>query len=138
MGLLSLSARTLKVLDLSVPFYDPSMDLSLAGLCEELEAMAGHNVLEALSFGVHVKYHETEDFIGSKIQGVEKVLVRPGWSALRRVSFKVSINCCPLPTPKASEALQSLPDKFLSQLSKLESVAFSYSAYSNCALYHGR
>jgi hypothetical protein len=28
--------------------------LPLAGLCEELEAMAGHNMLEALSFEVHV------------------------------------------------------------------------------------
>jgi hypothetical protein len=41
--ILYLSARTLKVLELTVP-------LQLGGLCEGLEAMAGHtNMLETLS-----------------------------------------------------------------------------------------
>ena len=101
-GLLSPSARTLKVLNLSVSFHRHFVHLPLAGLCEELEAIAGHNMPEALSFRIHVHCHETEDCIGSIIQGVEKVLVKPGWSALRTVSFKVST-----PTWKASEALQS-------------------------------
>ena len=131
-GVLSPSARTLKVLDLSVLLEGDGLNpLPLAGLCKELEAIAGHNMLEALSFEVRVKYHETEDFIGSMIQEVEKVLVKPGWSALRQVSFKVSIACCP---PFSGETLQSLPDKYLSHLSKLESVAFNYSAYGRCTL----
>ena len=123
--ILSPIARTLKVLDLTV-------SLSLPGLCEELEALAGHNMLEALSLEVEVDGNETEDFIGSIIQNVEKVLVRPGWPALSQVSIKVSIACCLVSkedSAKLSEALQSLPDKYLSHLSKLESVAFNYSAY---------
>ena len=118
-------ARNLKVLDLT-------LFLPLTGLCEELEAMAGHNMLEALSFEVDVDGHETEDFIGSIIQNVEKVLVKPGWPALRHVSFKVAIACCLVSkeeSAKLSKALQSLPDKYLSHILTLESVAFEYSAY---------
>jgi len=59
---------------------------------------------------------------------VEKVLVKPGWSALRQVSFKVLIPGWPAESSaELSEMLQSLPDKYLSHLSKLESVAFNYS-----------
>jgi hypothetical protein len=86
-GILSSSVRTLKVLDLTLPLHSVPL-----WLCEELEAMAGHNMLEALSFKVHVDVNHTEDFLGSIIQNVEKVLVKPGWSALRQVSFKVSIS----------------------------------------------
>ena len=123
--------RTLKVLDLTVPLYDDSFDpLLLAGLCEELEAMAGHDMLEALSFEVRVNRHWTVDLLGSTIQNVEKVLVKPGWSALRRVSFKISITLHGASREfivEWSQVLQSLPDKYLSHLSKLESIAFNYS-----------
>jgi hypothetical protein len=127
--ILSPSARTsLKVLDLSVR-------LPLTGLCEELDAMTGHNILEVLSFALNVNGHEieraTENSIGSIIQKLEGILVKPGWSALRQVSFDVSIACCQASledSEKLTEALQSLPDKYLSHLSKLESVAFNYSA----------
>ena len=134
---LSHSARTLKVLDLTVSFY--SIPLVLVGLCEELEAMAGHNVLEALSLEVQICGYETEEFIGFIIQKVEKVLVKPGWSALRQVSFNVSIACCMVSREacaKLSEALQSLPDKYFSHLTKLESVAFNYSAYCSKCIEH--
>ena len=127
--ILSPIASTLNVLDLTVSLY---VDLPLAGLCDELEAMAGHNMLEALSFEVRVNGDETEDAIGSIIQNVEKVLVKPGWPALKQVSFELSIACCQVSredSAKLSEALQSLPDKYLSQLSKLESVSFNFSAY---------
>ena len=127
--ILSPNASTLKVLDLTVSLYD---DLPLAGLCDELEAMAGHNVLESLSFEVQVDGDETVDSIGSIIQKVEKVLIKPGWSALRQVFFKLSIACCQVSkedSAELSEALQSLPNKYLSHLSKLESVAFNFSAY---------
>jgi hypothetical protein len=134
--ILSLSARTLKVLDLTVLLYDDSIALvaalQLAGLCEELEAMAGHNMLEALSFEVKIYIIGTEDFIGSIIQKVEKVLVKPGWSALRRISFKLLLMRWGKDdgySTKLCEALNFLPDKYLSHLSKLESVAFNYSAY---------
>jgi hypothetical protein len=63
---------------------------------------------------------------------VEKVLVKPGWSALRQVSFNVLIVCRQVSREdraKLSEVLQSLPDKYLSHLSKIESVSFNYSAY---------
>ena len=130
--ILSPSARTLKVLDLAVYLYDDSVPLRLAGLCEELEAMAGHYMLESLFFEIQVDGHETVDFIGSTIQKVEKVLVKPGWSLLRQVSFRVSIACCQVSSEESAElceVLQSLPDKYLCHLPKLESVAFSYSAY---------
>ena len=125
-GVLSSYARTLKVLDLTV-FLKHYRVPPLSGLCEELEAMAGHNVLEALSLEIYVHIHHTVDFIGSIIRKVEDVLVKPGWFTLRQVSFKLS---CEYSAGSAElcEALQSLPDKYLSQLSKLESVAFNYSA----------
>jgi hypothetical protein len=119
--ILSPNARTLKVLDLTLYLYDRPVPLPLGGLCEELEAMAGHNMLEALSFKVYVNDRDTVDFIGSIIQEVGKVLVKPGWFAL---VISLWENCTGL-----SEALQSLPNKYLSYLPKLESVAFNYSAY---------
>ena len=126
-GVLSTSARTLKVLDLTVPIHQHRVP-PLAGLCEELEAMAGHNALEVLSFGVLVDSHYTEDSVGSTIQEVENTLVKPGWSALRKISFKLQIIDRRGRT-KFTEELQSLPDKYLSRLPNLESVAFNYSAY---------
>ena len=123
--ILSLSARTLKVFDLSVSLSHNS--LALPGLREELEAMAGRNIVEAFSFEVRVDDDVTEDLVGEIFRQVEEVLVKPGWSAsaLKQVSFKVGIR----PTKysaKFSEALQSLPDKYLP---KLQSVAFNFSAY---------
>jgi hypothetical protein len=129
------NAKLLEELNLSVDLteliHDVSVHLPLAWLCKELEAMAGHNMLESLSLVVTVDVHESEDFIGPIIQGVEKELVKPGWSALRQVSFIVLItdengsgN-----VPELCEALQSLPDKYLGRLSNLESVAFNYSVY---------
>ena len=131
-GLLSPTgiARTLKILDLKVFLYHHFSAPPLGGLCEELEAMAGHNILETLSFDVSVDVRDTEDSIGSVIQNVEKVLVKPGWTALRQVSFKVSIAWYVVPREygvKFSEKLQSIPDKYLSHLSQLESVALNYS-----------
>ena len=130
MGLLSPNAATLKVLDLVIFLYNHSVP-SLAGLYVELEAMAPHNMLEALSFDIHASPHDKADFIGSIIQRVGDALVKPGWSALRRVSFKVSLvrrEKNGSYNAKLFEALQSLPDTYnLSHLSKLESIAFNYS-----------
>ena len=117
---LSPCARTLKVLALTV------------SLNSVPPLLAGHYcILEALFLEVQVDGDEAEDFIGSIMQKVEEVLVGPGWSALRQVSFKISIACCLVPTEysaKLSEALQSIPDKYLNHLPKLESVAFNFSA----------
>ena len=128
-GLLSPSARALKVLHLSVSLMHGSV--ILGGICEELEALAGDNMLEALSFKVDVRvvFGDAVDFVGSIMQKVEKVLVKPGWSMLRQVSFKLSLADFRIDRLRElDEALQSLPDKYLSHLSKLESVAFNYSA----------
>ena len=63
-GILSLSACTLKVLDLRVSLYHLNYRVRpLAGLCEELEAMAGHsltNMPEALSLEVHLNHRHTD------------------------------------------------------------------------------
>ena len=123
-GVLSTNARTLKVLDLTLHLYDYQVS-PLAGLCEELEAIAGRNALEVLSFEVRVELEYREHFVGSTIQKVENVLVKPGWPALRQVSFKLPVRA----TAELTRALQSLPDKYLSNLSKLESVAFNYLVY---------
>jgi len=125
--ILAPSARTLKVLDLTLPIHSMPPP---SGLCEELEAMAGHNVLESMTFAVEVEGHETVDYIGSMIEKVEEVLMKPGWPALRQVSFKVEIACCIVSredSAKLSEVLQSLPDKYLCHLSKRLEV--NYSAY---------
>ena len=128
--ILSPTARTLKALELTVSLCDDE-PTPLAGLCRELEAMAGRNKLEALALDVNVDGHETEDVIGSIIQKVEEVLIKPGWSPLKQVSFNISIACCLVSretSAELSKALQSLPDKYLSHLSKLESITFNYSA----------
>ena len=132
--ILSASAATIKVLDLTLSLYedydDGSINLPFERLCEELEAMAGHNMLEALTLEVEIRRDETPDNIGFMIQNVEKVLVKPGWSALRQVSFKVPVACCLVRDENLSEKLLSLlPDKYLNHISKLQSVAFSFSSY---------
>ena len=126
--ILSPSPRNLKVLGLIlVLVYDRFVPRLLAELCKELEAMAGHNMLEALSFEVSINIisPEPEDFIGSMIQKLEEVLlVKPGWSALREVSLKVII-------PHGRDGERLFADKYvigqLSSSSKSESVAFNYS-----------
>ena len=124
--ILSPVARTLKVLSFSVPTDYHSATLpALAGLCEELEAMAGRYMLEALSIEIFIEDDVTADSVGSNFQKVENVLVKPGWSSLRKVSFNLFSSW--RISPNLKEALQSLPDIYLSHLSKLESVSFNYS-----------
>ena len=138
--ILSASAATLKALDLTLCLYVTldsttgrlKRNLPFEKLCEELEAMAGHNMSEYLSLEVMLNRYETPHVIGSMIQTVEKVLVKPGWSALRQVSFKVSV-CCGMKNntcTKLAEELQFLlPDKYLCHISKLDFVAFKFSSY---------
>ena len=130
-GLLSPGARNIKDLDLSVFLWDGS-SIFLGGTCEELEALAGQNMLEAFKLRVGIDSDDTistEGFIGSIFQKVENILVKPGWSALRRVSFKVLTSGWNKGNAtRLCEALQSLPDKYLSHFSKLESVTFNYEA----------
>ena len=126
--LLSPSARTLKVLDLIAVRLSDGV---LSELWAELEAMTGHYMLEALSFGVYIDVHDTENCIRSMIEEVEKILVKPGWSALRHVSFEFSFRYRQKSreeVAKLSEALlQYLPDK-CPNFSKLEFVAI-HSSY---------
>lgn len=128
----STSAVALKVLSFTVSsgLYGNHLNERLIGLCEGLEAMlVGNNVLETLSFEFHVDKQETEDSIGPELQSIENVLVKPGWFALRKVSFKITfIQYETGPSLRLHKALsQTIPHKYLSQLSKLESVAFDYS-----------
>ena len=126
--ILSSSTRTLKLLGLKVPLYRVLLPRQpLVGLCVELETMAGRDMLEALSFEVILLLPETEDSIGSIIQEVEKLLVKPGWSALRQVFIKILLGRSREDRADLVETLQSLPDKYLSRLSNLESLAFNYS-----------
>ena len=110
----------------------PSSTTAFRAFKLEATRMVGHNILEAFSFEIDVDGYETEKLIGSIIQNVEKVLVKPGWSAIRQVFFKISITLCCLvsreDSANLSEALQSLLSKYLSPLAKLESVAFNFSA----------
>ena len=99
-----------------------------------MEAMEGHNVLEVLVVG------DGTGSIGSKIEKIEKVLVKPGWSAFRQDSLKFSVACC--------QALREVSAK-LSWTSTLisinilatfqfESFSFSFSVYVHvvkCAFY---
>ena len=128
---LSSSASTLKDLYLRVYLYHEFFSLPLAGLCEELEAMTGYNVLETLSFEVEVEAWEEEpeaEDIGSIIQKVEKVLIKPGWSALRQVCFDFSVHTIAgEESDKLYKELQILPNEYLSHLPNLESIAFNYS-----------
>ena len=126
--ILSPIARTLKVLSFSVStYYSAPLSLpALAGLCEELEAMTGHYMLEALSIEFDIEVGDaTVDSVGCDFQKVEKVLVKPGWSALRQVSFIVSSSSTYI-RRKWTKAFQSRPDIYLSLLSNLESVSFNF------------
>ena len=131
-GLLSQNARTLKVLHLS-----GGGSHFLGGICEVLEALVGDNVLEAFQFDVGIDSDGTmsKDFVGSIFQKVENVLLKPVWSVLRRVSFKLWISGWNQDyATKLFEPLQSLPNKYLSHLSNLESVTFKYQVYmQKCA-----
>ena len=131
--LLSPSAHTLKVLDLTVFILNESV----SELCVELEAMAGHNILEALSFDVHIHVDDIENCIRSIIEGVEKALVKPGWSALRQVSFEFSFGYWGKTKENVanlSKALQQyLPDKH-PNISKLKIVAINSSYVVKCEL----
>ena len=139
-AILSPIPHTLKVLDLTLELHYNFIPLRLAVFCKELEAMAGHTSLEALSFDVHAGPGgpEAEVLIGSIIQKVEKVLVKSGWSALRQVSFKFSIACrketihseepIRVNLTKLPEALQFLSDKY-PNLSKLEFISTDSSPY---------
>ena len=121
-GLLSSRARTLKVLDFAVSLYDESpglpLPLLLVGLYDELEAMAGHNILEALYFKVNVDGYEKGN--SSIIHNAEKALNLGG---LLLDSFLYDLNYI-LSGIMGGQSL----DKYLSHLSKFESIAFNFSA----------
>ena len=126
-NILSPIACTLKVLHLKSTFYfHRSTDVSThtRRICEDLEAMAGHNIFEALTYEIMVTYtlRGIDDFIGTTVQKIVNVLVKPGWSALRQVSFKVTRG-----DREELEVLRSLTDICLSHLSKLESVQVAFS-----------
>ena len=128
------TTRSLKELDLTLPLgsFSESGPFSFFSY---FEAFAGNNMLEVLSLEVLVS--EKDDFIGRTglaFRKVEELLVKAGWSALRQVSFKVLIECW---KADVSEALQSLPDKYLCHLPKLESIDFNYewNIYSNASDY---
>ena len=72
-----LNARTIKVFDLSVSLF--SKRNVYKGLWGQLEAMAGRNTLEAFFFEVRVNDNVTEGLVGSILQQVEEVLVKPAW-----------------------------------------------------------
>ena len=125
--ILSLSPRTLKVFELSLSL-SYAVCLALTGPGWDFETMAGRNMLEALFCELQVDGNASVDVLGSILRRVEEVLMKPGWPALRQVSFNVEI--LPLgDSVSLSEALQSLPDKYLSHLPKHESIAFNFSAY---------
>ena len=78
---------------------------------------------------VNDHWPDTVDSIGLTFEEVDKVLIKPGWSALRQVSFKIKFTCWWESGLELYDTLQSLPDKYLSRLSNLESVASSFSTY---------
>ena len=84
-------------------------------------------MVEALSIEFVIELDsDTVRSVGCDFQKVEKVLVKPGWSALRQVSFIVS-SLSGRMSGKSTTAFQSISDIYLSLLSNLESVSFNYS-----------
>ena len=123
-GLLTLSAHTLKILDLYVPLCRDSV--FLGGICEELEAWAGHDMLEALSIEASVTRHDTEDFIASIFQKVVSVLVKPGWSSLRQVPLYTQSSAL---TAQSYSWRNNLYSINISVAFRNSSLAFNYSTY---------
>ena len=138
--ILSASARTLTGFGLKVLIYVLNEDETYGdefaqpfeALWEGLEALAGHAMLEVLMFEIQIvsDYHETEVAIGFFIENVEKVLAKPGWSALRQVKFNVPVAPCLVKEKAEFLSLQYLFGGYLSYPSKLEYVAFTFSGYN--------
>ena len=127
--ILSASTRTLKGFGLKLLLYvhetyGDEFAQRFEPLWKGLEALAGHDMLEDLSFEIEMAHDKTEVAIGSLIENVEKVLAKPGWSALRQVTFKV-----PVAEKAKLVSLQYIYGGYLSHPSKLESVAFNFSGY---------
>jgi hypothetical protein len=87
----------------------------LVGLCEELEALAGCNVLRVLNFKFTVDGCESKTWLKDAFERLEEVLMSTGWSALKRVFVEIRLGCCSRQGERLH--LESLPELYLSRLS---------------------
>lgn len=111
--MVSLSARKLKTLQFQGPL-NSSGGLTLTGLCEELEALAGYNDLQHLNFIITVDGCESRDLVKTGFGRLQEVLLKTGWSTLKGVSLEVVTRCCYRQSKKLD--LESLAERYLTRL----------------------
>ncbi|KAF8968048.1 hypothetical protein BDZ97DRAFT_1800624 [Flammula alnicola] len=112
------SINTLKKLSFEISVYPT--DCLLAGLGNELEKMAGRNVLEDLAIRVFVGCK-----IGDEWGGLDRVLSNSGWPALRRVSLQIVISAA-RESDALLQALENLPQTQLTGLSSSKTTNFDF------------
>jgi hypothetical protein len=110
--MVSLSARKLKTLQFMG--LNPSGGSMLAGLCEELEALAGYNNLQHLNLIITVDGCESRDLVNTGFGRLQEILLKTGWSTLKGVSLEVVTRCCYRQAKKLN--LESLAERYLSRL----------------------
>lgn len=115
--MISVNARNLKTLQVvTVLNGRQSHPLSLmAGLCNELEALAGNKVLQTLKFTFNMGGCESKAVVETAFSRLEEVLMDRGWSALMHVSIEIKVMCCLWVAGRVE--LKSIPDMYLGRLS---------------------
>ena len=85
--MISANARNLRALHVETSFKENLM----IGLCEELKALAGNQVLWVLSISVDMDICESKALIEDVFRRLEEVLMDPGWSTLVQVWVDIKV-----------------------------------------------
>ncbi|KAF8968170.1 hypothetical protein BDZ97DRAFT_459281 [Flammula alnicola] len=120
-GAIALSMSTLKKVILEILVNNEHVD-PLPGLCNELEEIAGKNVLEDLEICVSVQanaYSKTAEGLGR----LDEVLGKSGWSALKKVSLDIYIR---VPGTPYHDWVRLSAQKQFPVLSSNKTVAFHF------------
>ncbi|KAF8968041.1 hypothetical protein BDZ97DRAFT_1916270 [Flammula alnicola] len=130
-GMIASSINTLKKLRLETRIDDEHVD-PLSGLCDELETMAGKNVLESLEICVNVEL-DTYCKTGDEWGRLDKILGKSGWSALKRVSLDITIWSYARPEDDdLVRILGTLPQRQFPSLSSSKAIDFAFDVKEDC------
>ncbi|KAF8808939.1 hypothetical protein BYT27DRAFT_7188471 [Phlegmacium glaucopus] len=113
--MISSNARNLRSLEVMSVFKSRRSHALMIGLCEELEALTGNNVLQFLKITFVMDGCESRTLVETAFGRLEEVLMDPGWSALKCVSIEIHVRCCYRDARRLE--LNSVPEVYLSRLS---------------------
>ena len=120
------SLQTLTRMELVITEVEEDDD-PLAGLYDELAEIAGKNKLESLEIEIDV-YRDEDCPTGDEWGRLEKVLLKPGWPMLKRVSVAIllsSYNRQPL--KENTDALKKLGQTQFAGLESNKNLDFQFS-----------